>query len=318
MRRRTSEGSRSVPSPPRGAIGVLVFVIGAFIGCRRHQSRLFNRHHRRECAGRIASDGDTGDGRRTTNGTASARASPSVKHSVTVDRLTGAVRTRPRVRVMCDRFVTVADSVVPRSRGHRRFLDWTGTEWISDRWSCPCRIADAPGSRGILDRIDEIARRAQAPRHRAPGSTGCPLSKVREELLPEHAGPSVRERKTMTADSRGIGSVATEMADRGFGTRVPSVSLGYVLAGEGTCAAASSADHHVPGPSDWSCREAGVKVMMVTSDPPTALAIARGGLVTSVAPRLDGGRPRSHVDRNQLALGLRCVCARRRRQSCGW
>ena len=101
------------------------------------------------------------------------------------------------------------------------------------------RIAEAAGSRGVLDRIDEIPFEPERKRlvtvHRGPNEVVLFVKGAPEELLPrarwiERDG----HQEPLTADSRvAFGRVATEMADRGlrvlaFAHRV--LPTGYVLA----------------------------------------------------------------------------------------
>ena len=132
-------------------------------------------------------------------------------------------------------------------------------------------------------------------------------------------------QEPLTADSRAaFGRVATEMADRGlrvlaFAHRV--LPIGYVLADaeQDLVLTALVGFEDPPRPEVPSavrrCREAGIKVVMVTGDHPhTALAIAREiGLVTSAAPRLLTGDDLARMSDIEIQLALdapEIVCAR--------
>ena len=337
-------------------IGLLVFVIGAFIGLPTRISLVFS-------IGIIVANVPEGllptvtlamamAARRMARRQTLVRHLPSVETlgSATVictDKTGTLTQNRMEVRAIYvpDRFVAVADATsAVFAAVHRRFLacahhchdlklasNRSGTEWIGDPMEVALvRIADAAGSRGVLDRIDEIPFEPERKRlvtvHRGPNEVVLFAKGAPEELLPR-ARWIDREgtEEPLTADSRAaLGRVATEMADRGlrvlaFAHRV--LPTGYVVADadQDLVLTALVGFEDPPRPEVPSavrrCRAAGVKVVMVTGDHPhTALAIAREiGLVTNIAPRLLTGDDLARMSDTEIQLALdgpEIVCAR--------
>jgi magnesium-transporting ATPase (P-type) len=206
-----------------------------------------------------------------------------------------------------------------------------GTEWIGDPMEVALvRIADAAGSRGSLDRIDEIPFEPERKRlvtvHRGRNEVVLFVKGAPEELLPRARWIDREgQQEPLTADSRAaLGRVATEMADRGlrvlaFAHRVLPPGCVLPEAEEDLVLTGLVGFEDPPRPEVPSavgrCREAGVKVVMVTGDHPhTALAIAREiGLVTSVAPRVLTGDDLARMSDTEIQLALdasEIVCAR--------
>jgi sodium/potassium-transporting ATPase subunit alpha len=254
-------------------------------------------------------------------------------------------RMEVRAIYVPDRFVTVAEAT---SAGfvaaHRRFLECaghchdlkvasngTGTEWIGDPMELALiRVADAAGNRGVLDRIDEIPfdpeRKRLVTVHRGPDEVVLFVKGAPEELLPRARWIEREGRQEpLTAEScQAFGRVATGMADRGlrvlaFAYRV--LPAGYVLAdADGDLVLTALVGFEDPPRPEVAsavrrCRDAGVRVVMVTGDHPhTGLAIAREiGLVTTAAPRLLTGDDLVRMSDIEIQLALdapEIVCAR--------
>ena len=266
---------------------------------------------------------------------------------ICTDKTGTLTQNRMEVRTIYvpDRFVAVADAASAAfAAAHPRFLECaqhchdlkiatngTSTEWIGDPMELALvRIAEETGGSGALERIDEIPFEPERKRlvtvHRGPSGDVLFVKGAPEELLPR-AGWIDREghQEPLTADSRvAVGRVATEMADRGlrvlaFAHR--ALPTGYVLAdAERDLVLTALVGFEDPPRSEVPsavrrCREAGVKVVMVTGDHPhTALAIAREiGLVTNAAPRLVTGDDLARLSDTEIQLALdapEIVCAR--------
>ena len=338
------------------SIGLLVFGIGAFIGLPTRISLVF-------AIGIIVANVPEGllptvtlamamAARRMARRQTLVRHLPSVETlgSATVictDKTGTLTQNRMEVRTIYvpDRFITVADATTAVfAPAHRRFLECahhchdlriashgTSTEWIGDPMEVALvQIAEAAGSSGVLDRIDEIPFEPERKRlvtvHRGQNEVVLFVKGAPEELL-ARAQWIDREghQEPMTADSRvAFGRVATELADRGlrvlaFAHRV--LPTGYVLADaeEDLVLTGLVGFEDPPRPDVPSairrCREAGVKVAMVTGDHPhTALAIAREiNLVTSATPCVLTGDDLARMSDIQLQLALdapEIVCAR--------
>ena len=337
-------------------IGLLVFVIGAFIGLPTRISLVFS-------IGIIVANVPEGllptvtlamamAARRMARRQTLVRHLPSVETlgSATVictDKTGTLTQNRMEVRTIYvpDRFVTVADVTSAEFAAvHRRFLacahhchdlklatNGSVTEWIGDPMEVALvRIAEAAGSRGVLDRIDEIPFEPERKRlvtvHRGPTEVVLLAKGAPEELLPR-ARWIDREgtEEPLTADSRAaFGRVAAAMADRGLRVLAFAHRLlpsGYVLADadQDLVLTALVGFEDPPRPEVPSavrrCRAAGVKVVMVTGDHPhTALAIGREiGLVTTVEPRLLTGGDLARMSDTEIQLALdapEIVCAR--------
>ena len=337
-------------------VGLLVFVIGAFIGLPTRISLVFS-------IGIIVANVPEGllptvtlamaiAARRMARRHTLVRHLPSVETlgSATVictDKTGTLTQNRMEVRTIYvpDQFVAVADATTTAfAAAHRRFFECahhchdlkiaskgTSTEWIGDPMELALvRIAEAAGSRSVLDRLDEIPFEPERKRlvtlHRSAEEVILFVKGAPEELLPRACWIDREGRQEpLTADSRvALGRVAMEMADRGlrvlaFAHRV--LPTGSVLAEseEDLVLTALVGFEDPPRPEVPSavrrCREAGVKVVMVTGDHPhTALAIASEiGLVTTAAPRLLTGDDLARMSDIEIQLALdapEIVCAR--------
>jgi calcium-translocating P-type ATPase len=243
------------------------------------------------------------------------------------------------------RFVTAADATSPDfATTHRRLFecaahchdlkrtsDSLASHWIGDPMELALvQLAERAGSAGVLERIDEIPFEPERKRlvtvHRSGNESVLFAKGAPEELLPR-ARSIEREgqREPLTADWQGtLDAIAAEMADRGL--RVLALTHrvlppGYVLANadDDLVLTALVGFEDPPRPEVAGairrCREAGVKVVMVTGDHPhTALAIAREiGLVQGSAPRLLTGPDLSRMADTEIQLALdarEVVCAR--------
>jgi len=337
-------------------IGLLVFIIGAFIGLPTRISLVF-------AIGIIVANVPEGLLPTVTLAMAlaarrMARRQTLVRHLPSVETLgsaavictdkTGTVtQNRMEVRTLYvpDRFVAVSEATSAVFAGaHRRFLECahhchdlrlanngSGTEWIGDPMELALvRMAEAAGSRSVLSRIDEIPFEPERKRlvtvHRGASEVVLFVKGAPEELL-TRARWIEREgrQEPLTADSRAtFGRVATGMADRGlrvlaFAHRV--VATGYSLAdAEGDLVLTALVGFEDPPRPEVPsavrrCREAGVKVVMVTGDHPhTALAIAREiGLATNAATLLLTGDDLARMSDIEIQLALdapEIVCAR--------
>ena len=243
------------------------------------------------------------------------------------------------------RFVAAADATSPGfATVHRRLFecafhchdlrrtsDGRTSRWIGDPMEVALvQFAEAAGHSDVLDRVDEIPFEPERKRlvtvHRVRGETVLFAKGAPEELLPrarwiERDG----QPEPLTADWRtALAEVATHMADRGL--RVLALThrvlpRGYVLADadDDLVLTALVGFEDPPRPEVPSairrCREAGVKVIMVTGDHPhTALAIAREiGLVQGSAPCLLTGDDLARMAETEIQLALdarEIVCAR--------
>jgi sodium/potassium-transporting ATPase subunit alpha len=337
-------------------IGGLVFVIGAVIGLPTRMSLVFS-------IGIIVANVPEGLLPTVTLAMAMAarrmaRRQTLVRHLPSVETLGAATvictdktgtltQNRMEVRTIYvpDRFVTAADvNSAAFAAAHRRFLECVhhchdlkpassaaGTEWIGDPMEVALvRIAEAAGSGGVLDRIDEIPFEPERKRlvtvHRGPDERVLFAKGAPEELLPR-ASWIDREghEEPMTADARAaLARVATEMADRGLRVLACAhrvLPAAYVLADaeRDLVFTALIGFEDPPRPEVPSavrrCRAAGVKIVMVTGDHPhTALAIAREiGVVTTAAPRLLTGGELARMSDIEIQLALdtpELVCAR--------
>ena len=337
------------------AIGLVVFVIGAFIGLPVSISLVFS-------IGIIVAN--VPEGLLPTVTLAMAMAARRMARRQTLVRHLPSVETLGSATVICtdktgtltqnrmgirsiylpDQLITPADATRPGfATSHRRFLECayhchdlkrTGgadLAWIGDPMEIALvQLAETAGSYGRYDRTDEIPFEPERKRlvtvHRNPGEVVLFVKGAPEELLPrarwiERDG----RQEPLTGESRAaFGRVATEMADRGFRVlalahrRLPDK---YVLAEaeQDLVVTALVGFEDPPRPEVPSavrrCREAGIKVVMVTGDHPhTALAIAREiGLVTHETPRLLTGDDLARMSDTEIQLALdvpEIVCAR--------
>jgi sodium/potassium-transporting ATPase subunit alpha len=241
------------------------------------------------------------------------------------------------------------DPVVPQdptfAAGHRRFLECAScchdlryagegerSEWLGD----PMEIALVRMARRALgrlphcERIDEIPfepdRKRLVTVHQAAGEIVLFVKGAPEELLPRARWLDVEDRREPLSAERdhAFTKAATDMADRGlrvlaFAYRV--LPAGYVLADaeQDLVLTALVGFEDPPRPevpvAIRRCREAGIKIVMVTGDHPhTALAVARAiGLVQSTNPTLLTGDDLSGMSDTQIQLALdapEIVCAR--------
>jgi calcium-translocating P-type ATPase len=243
------------------------------------------------------------------------------------------------------RSVTVADATGDTfAATHRHFFDCAfhchdlkrtnngaTSDWIGDPMELALlQIAVSAGCREVFDRIDEIPfdpeRKRLVTVHRRRGENVLFAKGAPEELLPracwvEHEG----QQQPLTPDwQAAFARVATEMADRGlrvlaFAHRVLPAAYVIANADEDLVLTALVGFEDPPRPEVPAavrrCREAGIKVVMVTGDHPhTALAIARDiGLVHGAAPRLLTGDDLARMADTEIQLALdapEIVCAR--------
>ena len=245
-------------------IGLLVFIIGAFIGLPTRVSLVF-------AIGIIVANVPEGLLPTVTLSMAiaarrMARRQTLVRHLPSVETLGSAMvictdktgtltQNRMEVRTLYvpDGFVPVADATSAVFAGaHRRFFECahhchdlrlanngSGTEWIGDPMELALvRMAEAAGRRSLLSRIDEIPFEPERKRlvtvHRGASEVVLFVKGAPEEVLPRARWIDREERQEpLTSDSRAtFGRVATEMADRGlrvlaFAHRV--LAIGYNL-----------------------------------------------------------------------------------------
>jgi magnesium-transporting ATPase (P-type) len=191
-------------------------------------------------------------------------------------------------------------------------------------------LAESAGHADVLERVDEIPFEPERKRlvtvHRGRDETILFAKGAPEELLLrarwiERDG----RQEPLTPDWRAaLAEVATQMADRGL--RVLALAhrvlpTAYVLANadEDLVLTALVGFEDQPRPevplAVRRCREAGVKVIMVTGDHPhTALAVAREiGLVQGSEPSLMTGDDLARMTDTEIQLALdarEVVCAR--------
>jgi calcium-translocating P-type ATPase len=244
------------------------------------------------------------------------------------------------------RFVDPAATPVSSlAKTHRRLLECAGCchdlkcasddgpgQWIGDpmEQALARMAAEALGGAPTLDRFDEIPfepdRKRMVTIHRAGDSIVLFAKGAPEELLPRARWVEIDgERRPLTDEwSSTFVRAATEMADRGlrvlaFAYR--ALPAAYVLADAeedlvvvGLVAFADPPRAEVPA-AVRRCRDAGIKIVMVTGDHPhTALAIAREvSLVRSGEAVLLTGDDLARLSDTQLQLALdapEIVCAR--------
>ena len=209
-------------------------------------------------------------------------------------------------------------------RGHQR--------WIGD----PMELAlvrmsgEALGAPPALERIDEIPfepdRKRLVTVHRSADGVLLFSKGAPEELLPHAKWVEIDGRRVPFTEAWNEAFVRahTSMADRGL--RVLAFAYrtlddGYVLAeAEQDLVLTALVGFEDPPRAEVPlavrrCREAGIKVIMVTGDHPhTALAVARQtGIVQSSAPRLLTGDELRRMSDTELQLALdapEIVCAR--------
>ena len=243
-------------------------------------------------------------------------------------------------------FAGPAATVTPAfAAGHRRFLECAGCchdlrnagesgdqRWLGD----PMELAlaqmavTALGQDVVADRIDEIPfdpeRKRLVTVHRIAGELVLFAKGAPEEVL-SRANWIERDGRVepLTRESgAAFGRAATELADRGLrvlacGYRV--LPPDYVLAdAEQDLVLTALVGFEDPPRLEVPaairrCREAGIKVVMVTGDHPhTALAVAREiGLVRSATPTILTGDDLGLMSDTQVQLALdapEIVCAR--------
>ena len=228
---------------------------------------------------------------------------------------------------------------------HRRFLECASCchdlkyaggngrgEWIGDPMELALtRMARAAlGGAAADERIDEIPFEPERKRlvtvHRVGGELVLFVKGAPEELLPRARFVDVEGHpESLTADKvSAFANAATEMADRGlrvlaFAYRVLPQPYTLADAEEDLALTALVGFEDPPRPEVPAavrcCREAGIKIIMVTGDHPhTALAVAREiGLVTSPRAVLLTGDDLSRMSDTQIQLALdapELVCAR--------
>ena len=243
------------------------------------------------------------------------------------------------------RFVDPATHTAALAKTHRRLLECASCchdlkragddgpgQWIGDSMEQALvrMAADALGGPVMFERIDEIPfepeRKRMATIHRAPDAVVLFAKGAPEELLPRAGWIEVEgQARPLTGEwNSALAQAATDMADRGlrvlaFAYRVLPAT--YVL-GEaeqdlvitGLVGFEDPPRAEVPA-AVRRCRDAGIKVVMVTGDHPhTALAVAREvGLVRRGDPTLLTGDDLSRLSDTQLQLVLdapEIVCAR--------
>ena len=243
------------------------------------------------------------------------------------------------------RFVTAADAARPDfATTHRRFFecavhchdlkrtsDGPTPHRIGDPMELALvQLAETAGSRDLLERVDEMPfdpeRRRLVTVHRGGGESILFAKGAPEEILPRTRWIERDGRhEPLTADWRAaLADAATQMADRGL--RVLALThrvlpAEYVLtnADDDLILTALVGFEDPPRPEVPAamrrCREAGIKVIMVTGDHPhTALAIAREiGLVHGSEPCLITGDDLARMADTEIQLALdarEIVCAR--------
>jgi calcium-translocating P-type ATPase len=339
------------------AIGVVVFVIGRFIGLSTSVSIVF-------AIGIIVANVPEGllptvtlamamAARRMAKRNTLVRHLPSVETLgcaavICTDKTGTLTENRMEVRSLYLDGAFVDPSTVQTpvfSVSHRRFLECASychdlkfagesgsRQWIGDPMEQALARMAAPalGDATAFERIDEIPFEPERKRlvtvHRVSGELVLFVKGAPEELLSRAGWVEVEGRREPLTEERAtaLGDAATGMADRGlrvlgFAYRVlPSA---YVLADAeqdlvmaGLVGFADPPRPEVPA-AVRRCREAGIKIIMVTGDHPhTALAIAREiGLVKSATATLLTGDDLGRMSDTQIQLALdaqEIVCAR--------
>jgi calcium-translocating P-type ATPase len=267
---------------------------------------------------------------------------------ICTDKTGTLTQNRMEVRsiYVAGQFVDTATAESPTfAETHRRFLECayhchdlkaTGngarSEWIGD----PMEIALVQlagttfGNGPVFQRLDEIPFEPERKRlvtvHRSGGELLLLVKGAPEELLPRATWIDVEgRREQLTGEwSKAFGQAATEMADRGlrvlaFAYRVLPVDYVVAEAEQDLVVTALVGFEDPPRPEVPAavrrCREAGIKIIMVTGDHPhTALAVAREiGLVHGTIPRLLTGDDLGRMSDTEVQLALdtpEIVCAR--------
>ena len=228
---------------------------------------------------------------------------------------------------------------------HRRFLQCAAschdlkdaeeanhTRWIGDPMELAlARLAtDALGEWRPLERIDEIPFESDRKRlvtvHRDEDAEVLFVKGAPEELLPRARWVDIEGRREPLSGDwlTTFGRAATGMADRGlrvlaFAYRTLPRNAPHAEIEQDLVLAALVGFEDPPRPEVPAavrrCREAGIKIIMVTGDHPrTALAVAREiGLVQNEAPTLLTGDDLGRMSDTQIQLALdapEVVCAR--------
>ncbi len=228
---------------------------------------------------------------------------------------------------------------------HRRFVECAScchdlkyaaengrAKWLGDPMevALAAMAAQALGQPAGFERIDEIPfepdRKRLVTVHRSNGEIFLFIKGAPEELLPRSRWLDIDSRLEPLTDDwyRGFSGAASEMADRGlrvlaFAYRV--LPCDYVLdsAEQDLVMTALVGFEDPPRPEVPTavrrCREAGIKIIMVTGDHPhTALAVARAiGLVQGATGTLLTGDDLRRMSDTQFQLALdapEIVCAR--------
>ncbi|HET9359693.1 MAG TPA: cation-transporting P-type ATPase [Vicinamibacterales bacterium] len=339
------------------AIGLLVFVIGQFIGLSASISIVF-------AIGIIVANVPEGllptvtlsmamAARRMARRNTLVRHLPSVEtlgcaSVICTDKTGTLTENRMKIRsVYADNGYVdpVAAHTAAFAAGHRRFLEcavcchdlkYAGESgrgrWIGD----PMELAlaqmatQALGDDAVFDRIDEIPFEPERKRlvtvHRVAGESVLFVKGAPEEILSRAGRIEVEGRaEGLTAErARAFATAATEMADRGlrvlaFAYRVLPCDYTLADAEQELVMTALVGFEDPPRPEVSAavqrCREAGIKVVMVTGDHPhTAMAVAREiGLVQREGAALLTGDDLGRMSDTQIQLALdapEIVCAR--------
>jgi calcium-translocating P-type ATPase len=231
------------------------------------------------------------------------------------------------------------------ARSHHRFLECASSchdlkpgaangrgQWLGDPMELALArmAAVALGEVPVFERLDEIPFEPERKRlvtvHRVGGELALFVKGAPEEVVSRARWVEIAgRRERLTADQTDtFGRAATEMADRGlrvlaFAYRV--LPAGYVLADaeQDLVVTALVGFEDPPRPEVPAgirrCREAGIKVIMVTGDHPhTAVAVAREiGLVQSASLTCLTGDDLRRMSDTQIQLALdapEIVCAR--------
>jgi calcium-translocating P-type ATPase len=339
------------------AIGLLVFVIGQFIGLSASISIVF-------AIGIIVAN--VPEGLLPTVTLSMAMAARRMARRKTLVRHLPSVETLGCASVICtDKTGTLTENrmkirsvyvdsgyVDPAAAqtaafaaGHRRFLECASCchdlkyagergrgRWIGDPMELALArmAAQALGEDAVFDRIDEIPFEPERKRlvtvHRVAGEPVLFVKGAPEEILLRAGRIEVEGRaEGLTAErARAFGTAATEMADRGlrvlaFAYRVLPCDYTLADAERDWVMTALVGFEDPPRPEVSAavqrCREAGIKVVMVTGDHPhTALAVAREiGLVQHEGAALLTGDDLGRMSDTQIQLALdapEIVCAR--------